>query len=254
VTSLKELRSPIVIAAFEGWSDAADAASGAVSHLGIALETEPEAAIDPDDYYDFQVNRPVMRGDYLDDMGIVWPTTRLSTGVIPGANADLLLIHGVEPNMRWRAFTEDLVNSVRSARPCVVITLGALLADSPHTRPVPVTTTVNNSLSAARFNAEHSAAPGMSGSVGIATYFAWTVAQCGMESILLWGSVPHYVSESPSPKVTLALLHEIQNLLAINLPLGDLPEEARAWEQSVDELAAQDAEVLEYVRSLEAAR
>jgi predicted ATP-grasp superfamily ATP-dependent carboligase len=254
VSGIKGLRSPIVIAAFEGWNDAGEAATGATHHLALALETQAVAAINPDDYYDFQVTRPVAEGDYLADLRIIWPTTRLSAGVIPGTDIDLLLIHGIEPNMRWQAFTEELMKLVRPVRPRAVITLAALLADSPHTRPVPVNATVNNPRSAARYNTEHSPAPRTGGGpTGITTVFAKAVAESGLDSILLWGSVPHYAPEPPSPKVTLALLREIQNLLALAIPLGDLPEAARNWERSVDELAAQDVEVMEYVRSLESA-
>ena len=142
---------------------------------------------------------------------------------------------------------------VRPVRPRAVITLAALLADAPHTRPVPVNATVNNPRSAARYNTEHSSAIGAGGPTGISTVFAKAVEESGLDSILLWGSVPHYAAEPPSPKVTLALLREIQNLLALAIPLGDLPESARNWERSVDELAAQDVEIMEYVRSLESA-
>jgi len=253
VSGIKGLRSPIVIAAFEGWSDAGEAATGVTHHLGLTLDTQPVAAINPDDYYDFQVTRPVTEGDYLTDLHIIWPTTRLSAGTIPGTDIDLMLVHGIEPNMRWQAFTEELMKLVRPVSPRAVITLAALLADNPHTRPVPVTATVNNPRSAARYDIEHSSAPGTGGAAGITTVFAKAVAESGLECILLWGSVPHYAAEPPSPKVTLALLREIQNLLALAIPLGDLPEAARNWERSVDELAAQDVEIMEYVRSLESA-
>jgi hypothetical protein len=252
-TGIEGLRWPVVIAAFEGWNDAGEAASGVVAHLSSALGTQTVAAIDPDDYYDFQVNRPVADGDYLDATRIMWPTTRFSAGVIPEANVDLLLMHGIEPNMRWRAFTSDLIELVHQARPRVVITLAALLADAPHTRPVPVSTTVNNARCAARYNAEHSPPAGRGGPTGIAMVFANAAAEAGLDSLLLWGSVPHYVAQPPSPKVTLALLHEVQNLLGFQMPLGNLPNEAQEWERGVDELAAQDIEVTEYVRSLEAA-
>jgi hypothetical protein len=249
--SIEDLRSPIVIAAFAGWNDAGEAASAAVSHLHDALEATFIARIDPDDYYDFQVNRPVGTGDYLADLQVSWPTTWLSAGTVPGADVDLLLIRGIEPNMRWQTFTTELINLVRKAHAPTVINLAALLADAPHTKPVRVTATMSNPGTATRYDAEHSPAPGIGSAIGISTIFATAAAAIGLDSILLWASVPHYVSAAPSPKVTLALLHEIANHLGLEIPLGDMPEDARAWERGVDELAEQDPEVMEYIKTLE---
>src|ERR1700749_405064 len=134
------LEHPVAIAAFEGWNDAAEAASGVVNHLGIAWQSTPIAAIDPDDFYDFQVNRPVIEVVAGKTERLIWPTTRLSLarGSATGLSRDIVLVHGVEPNMRWRGFTDELISGLTELGVEMMILIGALLADSPHTRPVPV--------------------------------------------------------------------------------------------------------------------
>lgn len=243
----------MAIAAFEGWNDAAEAASGVVNHLGMAWQSAPAGAIDPDDYYDFQVNRPVI--DIVDGRTerLVWPTTRLSLAstTATGLSRDVVLVHGVEPNMRWRGFTEELVEAFGQLKIETVILLGALLADSPHTRPVPVTSSgsVPGLLRAAP--AEPTDYKGPSGIVGVLQH---TCTGAGIPTVSLWAAVPHYVAQPPSPKATLALLRSVEDMLDMPLPMADLPEEARAWERGVDELAQQDSDVAEYVRTLEEAK
>ncbi|HWG00352.1 MAG TPA: PAC2 family protein [Trebonia sp.] len=244
---------PVAIAAFEGWNDAAEAASGVVNHLGISWQSTPIAAIDPDDFYDFQVNRPV-----IDVVGgrterLVWPTTRLSLAraTATGLNRDIVLVHGVEPNMRWRGFTEELITGFTELGVEKVVLVGALLADSPHTRPVPVQVSGSGQQLLTDVGSEPSDYKGSSGIVGVLQY------SCGVVDIpacTLWASVPHYVAQAPSPKATLALLRTVEDILDVTLPMADLPEEARAWERGVDELAQQDSDVAEYVRTLEEAK
>jgi len=247
------LAHPVAIAAFEGWNDAAEAASGLVNHLGIAWASTPIAAIDPDDFYDFQVNRPV-----IDVVGgkterLVWPTTRLSLArtAATGLNRDVVLVHGVEPNMRWRGFTDELIAGFTELGVEMVILIGALLADSPHTRPVPVQVSGSNQQLLRGVGSEPVDYKGSSGIVGVLQY---TCAAADIPTVSLWASVPHYVAQSPSPKVTLALLRGVEDLLDVSLPQAELPEEARAWERGVDELAQQDSDVAEYVRTLEEAK
>jgi len=247
------LAHPVAIAAFEGWNDAAEAASGLVNHLGIAWASTPIAAIDPDDFYDFQVNRPV-----IDVVGgkterLVWPTTRLSLAraAATGLSRDVVLVHGVEPNMRWRGFTDELIAGFTELGVEMVILIGALLADSPHTRPVPVQVSGSNQQLLRGVGSEPVDYKGSSGIVGVLQY---TCAAADIPTVSLWASVPHYVAQSPSPKVTLALLRGVEDLLDVSLPQAELPEEARAWERGVDELAQQDSDVAEYVRTLEEAK
>jgi PAC2 family len=243
----------VAIAAFEGWNDAAEAASGVVNHLGIAWESTPIAAIDPDDFYDFQVNRPVIEVVAGKTERLVWPTTRLSLAraADTGLARDIVLVHGVEPNMRWRGFTDELIGGLTELGVEMVILIGALLADSPHTRPVPVQVSGSEPTLVRNVASEPSDYKGSAGIVGVLAYMC---ASANIPTISLWASVPHYVAQSPSPKVTLALLRSVEDVLDVSLPQADLPEEARAWERGVDELAQQDSDVAEYVRTLEEAK
>ena len=245
--------NPVAIAAFEGWNDAAEAASGVVNHLGIAWESTPIAAIDPDDFYDFQVNRPVIEVVAGKTERLVWPTTRLSVARASdtGLSRDIVLVHGVEPNMRWRGFTDELIAGLTELGVEMVILIGALLADSPHTRPVPVQVSGSESKLVHAVGSEPTDYKGSSGIVGVLQYMC---AAADIPTVSLWASVPHYVAQSPSPKVTLALLRAVEDVLDVSLPQADLPEEARAWERGVDELAQQDSDVAEYVRTLEEAK
>jgi hypothetical protein len=247
------LVNPVVIAAFEGWNDAAEAASGVVNHLGIAWQSLPAAAIDPDDYYDFQVNRPVVEVNVGLSERLVWPTTRVSLAsrASTGLARDVLLVHGVEPNMRWRGFTDELIECFTGAGTGLVVLLGALLADSPHTRPVPVTVSATSAPLLNSLGAEPVDYRGPSGIVGVLQH---ACAGAGIPAVSLWASVPHYVAQPPSPKATLALLRGVEDVLDVPLPMADLPDEARAWENGVDELAQQDSDVADYVRTLEEAK
>ena len=243
----------MAIAAFEGWNDAAEAASGVVNHLGIEWESTPIAAIDPDDFYDFQVNRPVIEVVAGKTERLVWPTTRLSLARVAdtGLSRDIVLVHGVEPNMRWRGFTDELITGLAELGVEMMILIGALLADSPHTRPVPVQVSGSESKLMHGVGSEPTDYKGSSGIVGVLQYMC---AAADIPVVSLWASVPHYVAQSPSPKVTLALLRAVEDVLDVSLPQAELPEEARAWERGVDELAQQDSDVAEYVRTLEEAK
>jgi proteasome assembly chaperone (PAC2) family protein len=247
----RKLTSPAIIAAFEGWNDAGEAASGVVDHLGMAWEATQIGAIDPEDYYDFQVTRPVMEVTEGRTDRLVWPTTRLSVASPDGMDRDVVLVHGIEPNMRWRAFSAELVESFTELGVETVVLLGALLADSPHTRPVSVAAAASDPALAAELHVEPVEYKGPTGIVGVLQH-ACTGA--GIAAVSLWASVPHYVAQPPSPKATLALLRGVEDVLDTSLPLGDLPQEARAWERGVDELAEQDTEVADYVRTLEEAK
>jgi proteasome assembly chaperone (PAC2) family protein len=245
---LPELVDPVLIAAFEGWNDAGEASSGALSHLESAWKATPLVELDPEDYYDFQVTRPIVElGDGL-TRSITWPTTRLYLARPPGVERDVVLLRGIEPNMRWRAFCEEIVVVCRELGVELAVLLGALLNDSPHTRPVPVVGAATDSGLATSIHLEMTRYEGPTGIVGV---LQQALGGAGLPAVSLWASVPHYVAQPPNPKATLALLRRAEDLLEIPMPLGDLPEEARAWEHGVDELASQDSEVAEYVRELE---
>jgi predicted ATP-grasp superfamily ATP-dependent carboligase len=246
-----KLSAPVIIAAFEGWNDAGEAASGAISHLSTAWEGNEIAAIDPEDYYDFQVTRPVTEVTEGKTQRLIWPTTRLLATKQDRVDRNVVLVQGIEPNMRWRRFCDELVESFTHLKAEEVVLLGALLADSPHTRPVPVTATASDLALAADLRASPADYKGPTGIVGV---LQQACADAGVPAVSLWAAVPHYVAQPPSPKATLALLRGVEDVLDASLPLADLPAEARAWERGVDELAEQDSEVAEYVRTLEEAK
>jgi predicted ATP-grasp superfamily ATP-dependent carboligase len=246
-----KLTSPVIIAAFEGWNDAGEAASGVINHLSLAWQATPVGAIDPEDYYDFQVTRPVTEVAEGRTERLVWPTTRLLAAKQEATDRDLLLVHGIEPNMRWRGFCSELVTSFSELGIELVVLLGALLADSPHTRPVPVAAAASDPALAADLRAEPVDYKGPTGIVGVLQH---ACADAGIPAVSLWASVPHYVAQPPCPKATLALIRGVEDVLDVSLPLADLPQEARAWERGVDELAEQDTEVADYVRTLEEAK
>ena len=246
-----KLTSPVIIAAFEGWNDAGEAASGVINHLSLAWQATPVGAIDPEDYYDFQVTRPVTEVAEGRTERLIWPTTRLLAAKQEATDRDLLLVHGIEPNMRWRGFCSELVTSFSELGIELVVLLGALLADSPHTRPVPVAAAASDPALAADLRAEAVDYKGPTGIVGVLQH---ACADAGIPAVSLWASVPHYVAQPPCPKATLALIRGVEDVLDMSLPLADLPQEARAWERGVDELAEQDTEVADYVRTLEEAK
>ena len=253
--SISALTSPAVIAAFEGWNDAGEAASAAVTHLSAAWDASAIGEIDPEDYYDFQVTRPVLEVADGKTRRLAWPTTRLAVAHPAGVRRDLVLVHGIEPNMRWRAFSEELVQGLETLGVELIILLGALLADAPHTRPVPVSIGSSNAkLAAAAAAVGGGSRVDYKGPTGIVGVLQYTCAAAGIPTVSLWAQVPHYVAQPPSPKATLALLRGVEDILDAPLPLADLPEEARAWERGVDELAQQDSEVADYVRTLEEAK
>ena len=239
---------PVLVAAFEGWNDAGDAASAAIEHLQLTWEATELAEIDPDDYYDFQVNRPTV--SLVDGVSrrIEWPTTRFSVCRPPGAANDVVLMRGVEPNMRWRGFCEEILEIVRELGVHTVVLLGALLSDTPHTRPTPVSGTSYDVGSAERYGLEHSRYEGPTGILGI---LQDACVRAGIPAISFWAAIPHYVSQPPNPKATLALLHRVEEVLDMEVPLGQLPEQSEEWQQTVSEMAAEDEDVRNYVRALE---
>ncbi|WP_210741674.1 PAC2 family protein [Nocardia veterana] len=242
------LRDPVLVAAFEGWNDAADAASGAVEHLELIWDAEPLAELDSEDYYDYQVNRPTVRQVDGVTREIQWPSTTLSVCSPPGSERDVVLLHGIEPNMRWRAFCSDIIELIEQLQVTTVVILGALLADTPHTRPVPVTGTAYSKEAAEQFNLEQTRYEGPTGITGV---LQDACVRAGVPAISFWAAVPHYVSQPPNPKATIALLRRVEDVLDLEVPLGELPAQAEDWESAVDEMTEGDEEVTEYVRSLE---
>jgi len=246
-----ELVDPVVIAAFEGWNDASDAATGVVDHLMQVWGARVIGAVDPEDFYDFQVNRPVVGTDTQGHRSITWPTTRIGIASPPDLDHDVILVRGIEPSMRWRQFVSELLAVCDELGAAMVITLGALLADTPHTRPIPVSGSSSEPEIVDRLRLE---SPSYEGPTGILGILHDACAQADMPAVSYWAAVPHYVAQPPCPKATLAIINQLEELLECSIPLGDLPDDARAWERGVDELAAQDDEIAEYVKALEETR
>ncbi len=245
-----ELSDPVMLCAFEGWNDAGDAASTAVEHLALNWDASELGAIDPEDYYDFQVSRPTVRLVDGISRAIDWPTTRFTLCRPPGSERDLVLVRGIEPNMRWRSFVAEIITKAEELGVTTVITLGALLADTPHTRPVPVTGSSFDKASAARYGLSSSRYQGPTGITGV---LQDACVQAGIPAISFWAAVPHYVSQPPAPKATIALLQRVEEVLDVEVPLGGLPDQAEKWERTVSEMADEDDEVREYVKALEEA-
>ncbi|QOW00980.1 PAC2 family protein [Rhodococcus pyridinivorans] len=242
------LRDPVLVAAFEGWNDAGDAASGAVEHLELIWDAEPFAELDSEEYYDYQVNRPQVRLVDGVTREIDWPTTRLSLCSPPGSDRDIVLLHGIEPSMRWRSFCDAIIELVDEFEVHTVVLLGALLADTPHTRPVPVTGTAYSSEAAERFKLQTSRYEGPTGITGV---LQDAFVRAGIPAVSFWAAIPHYVSNPPNPKATVALLRRVEDVLDLEVPLGELPLLAEEWEQTVTDMIEDDDEIAEYVRTLE---
>ncbi len=245
---LPRLVDPVMIAAFEGWNDAGEAASTALEHLELSWDATPLASIDPEEYYDFQVTRPHVRHADGVTRKIEWQTTRLSVAELPGTDRHVVLVNGIEPNLRWRAFCSELLGFVERLGVTKVITLGALLTDTPHTRPTPVSGISFDATSAGEMRVEPSSYQGPTGIVGV---FQNACVQAGVPAVSFWAAVPHYVSQARVPKAAVALLHRVEEVLDVEVPLGALPEQAEEWERTVSEMAEADDEVREYVRQLE---
>lgn len=247
MSSVTDSQSPVALAAFTGWNDAADAATGVIDHLLESWDHQVVAELDPDDYLDYQNVRPQIEG--IDaDRRIVWPTPTVYAAHPPHAGRQVLLVRSPEPSFRWRGFTEELLRVIREQGADQLVCLGALLADSPHSRPLSVTA---RSTSTAIEHRLDGTATQYQGPAGITGVFAEMASTTGLTVTSLWAEVPHYVAEPPCPKATLALLGALEDVLGHPLPEGELGEWSVAWQRGADELIAMDDDLAEYVRMLE---
>ena len=261
IHKIPALRNPVMLIAFSGWNDAAEAATGAASHiLGAWTDAEhaindqvgvvPEliADIDPEEFYDFQVNRPIVDVDDSQIRSLTWPGTQIFGLATPNFDFDFIIVRGVEPSMKWKTFTHDLLDLADDLEVQRIITLGSMLADAPHSRPITVTGSGAHPEIAKRLGVEVSRYEGPTGILGV---IADACLRRGIDAISLWAAIPHYASNSPSPKATLALINALEDFLEISLPQGDLHADSLEWESEVDELAREDSDVAEYVKALE---
>lgn len=251
ILQIPTLRSPVMIAAFGGWNDAGEAASGAISHLASIWPTTTIAHVDPEDFYDFQVNRPTVFVDESKVRQLIWPTTEVFGVSTPHLPFDLILVKGLEPSMRWQSFTADLLDLADDLGVAMVITIGSLLADTPHSRSIPVSRSGSHPDIAERLGVEISGYEGPTGILGVLQDGS---LRRGIDAVSLWSAIPHYASAPPSPKAILALVNALEDFLNISIPLGELPSQSKAWELSVDQLASEDSEMTDYIRQLEASK
>lgn len=237
-----------MVLAFQGWNDAAEAASKATEHLLSLWPSQLIAEVESEDFYDYQVNRPQVFLDESGERELSWPTTTIHSVLVPHYDRDLIIVTGVEPSMRWRTFVGEILSLGEDLNMSMVISLGSLLADVPHTRPIPVTLSAASAALAKKFDVEMSRYEGPTGILG--------AIQDGcnardIEAISLWAAIPHYVSAPPCPKATLALINHLEDLLDLNIPEGELPDDSRAWELGATQIMEEDSEITEYVQSLE---
>lgn len=275
MSSTSAADSSVLIAAFEGWSDAGSATTTVLQHLAELIGAEPLHAIGADGFVDYQVHRPKLSFDESGHRVLDWPETRLYGAVqrpgaqpASGAESDspatdtvrhldgspvtnLFLLAGVEPARDWNSFAEELVDVIDSWSIDTVVLIGSLFSDAPHSRPIVTVLTSEDpglraSTGASRSNYE--------GPVGIGTVLEMALRSAEIPALSLWAQVPHYVHSAPSPKATLAILDKLEELLDIVIPRGDLLAEANEWEANIDRIAAADEDMALYIRSLEEAR
>jgi proteasome assembly chaperone (PAC2) family protein len=241
------------VVAFEGWNDAGDAASGVVQTLKDQLDVYPIAEVDPEDYFDYQFNRPTIESDDDGVRRLVWPSVTIYGPTMPNATtgASIYLLLGTEPSRGWKAFTEEIFEVIDDAEITGIVFLGAMLADVPHTRPISVFTSSENAEVREALGIERGT---YEGPVGILSVLADAADKAGIATLSIWASVPHYVHNSPSPKATLAMIEKLEEIIDIEIPRGDLVEESAAWETGIDALAGDDEEMAAYIEQLEQAR
>lgn len=243
-----DLRDPVLIVAFEGWNDAGDAATIAARHLAERFDATPLASIDPERYYDFSTTRPLVHLDEDRNRSITWPENELLAGRASSSGNDIVVLLGLEPQLRWRTFCEQVVAVARAISASRVVTLGALLADVPHTRPVEVYGATDDPALMDQLDLAASSYEGPTGIVGVLSTEA---TAAGFPTASFWAAVPSYVPGAPSPKAGLALVHKVCELLGTSVFVTDLEIAAASYERQVDELVAEDDDTLEYVRDLE---
>ncbi len=243
-----DLRRPVLVAGFEGWNDAGDAASDAAGWLTDRLGATRIARIDPEEHFDFQTRRPEVEMADGVTRTIKWPANECFAVRVEKADRDLVVVRGVEPSYRWRSFCRAVLTVADETGCEMVVTLGALLADVPHTRPAPITGAATDPELVASLGITRSRYEGPTGIVGV---LHDACREAGVTSASLWAPVPHYVAAPPSPVATRSLLDRFAELAAAHLELDELDELAVAWRERVDEVVAGDDDLRAYVRKLE---
>jgi len=246
-----------MVCAFQGWNDAGEAASGAVSFLASALEGRRFAHLDSEEFYDFQSNRPTVAfGDAGTGAGaegdgrreLSWPTVEIFEAPAPRAHRDLVLVRGVEPSFRWRSFSGHIVDLAEALGVQLVVTLGALLGDVPHSRPVAMSGHASDPALMQRLGIGSSTYEGPTGIVGVLHH---ACSQAGLPSVTLWGAVPHYVAAASNPKTALALLRKVEVLVGVSVDVSELESAAADYERQVALAVQSDPDIQAFVERLE---
>jgi predicted ATP-grasp superfamily ATP-dependent carboligase len=244
------LRAPALVCAFQGWNDAGDAASSAVSFLATSLKASRFARVESEEFFDFQANRPCIRFAEPGRREIVWPGVEVFEALAPKAPRDLVLVQGVEPSMRWRAFCGQLIDLAEALGVQLVVSLGALLGDIPHTRPVVLTGHASDPALVARLEMQGSSYEGPTGIVGV---LHTACIEAGLPSASLWASVPHYVAAATNPKAALALVRRVERLVGVSVDVSQLESAAADYERQVGLAVQSDPDIQAFVERLEQA-
>jgi proteasome assembly chaperone (PAC2) family protein len=244
-----ELRAPVLVCAFAGWNDAATSATTALEAVAASLDSEQVGVLDPEEFYDFQVNRPTIRLVEGETRRIDWPANVVVAARAPGAERDLVLVSGIEPNVRWRTFAETIVGAGQAMGAEMVVTLGALVADVAHTLPVPITGLASDPELVERLSLSRSNYEGPTGIVGV---LHDVCRRRGLTSASLWAAVPHYVAAVPNPKAALALLRRLEGFTGVAIEAGDLEDASERFEEQVTQAVAANPEIEDLVHRLEA--
>ena len=248
IEHLAPLRDLAVIIAFGGWNDAGSAASDTASHVLSKYERVELATIDDERYFDYQATRPYMRRS-ADGPFIEWPTISLT--LVRHPERDIIVVVGPEPSLLWRSFSAELMQHLRELEPKLVVLLGAMLSDTPHSRPLPVSMYTFDAELRELLDLEPSKYEGPTGIIGVVNQMLITE---GMPTASMWVAIPRYVANPPSPKGQQALLSRLEQVLGLSLDYDDLPDEADKWTAAVDELSSEDPDVAEYIEQLEEAK
>jgi len=249
-TATPSLREPVVVAAFEGWNDAGEAATFAAKFLAERWNAEEFATIDPEEFFDFTSTRPQVHLDYDDLREIIWPQTTLSSASVPDSDLDVIFVVGTEPQLKWRTFCAEIVSAAREHGARLVVSLGALLAEVPHSRPVSIVGTAYEPELVRKMGLTQSTYQGPTGIVGV---LHDAFRRAGVPSASFWAAVPTYVPSAPSPKAALALVERITELLDVPVATTDLEIASASYERQIDSLVADDEDTAEYVARLEQA-
>lgn len=264
----KVFRGRLLVVAFEGWNDAGDAASSAVRTLQEQLEVIELISVDSETYYDFQFNRPTIGFDDDGNRTLSWPTSTMYSPLVPGQSlpepvdepmlnvtgtntANIYLLQGVEPSRNWQTFVTEIMDVALAADISGMVFLGAMLADVPHSRPVPTFVSSDNAQVRSQLEVERST---YEGPVGILSVLAIAAESAGIPTVSVWASVPHYVHHGPCPKATLALIDKLEEIIDVVIPRGTLVEDTAEWQKNIDKLAQDDEDMTAYITQLEQAR